>query len=241
MVDFLKAIDLPSLTTLDRARSILWFLNYNGDTNGLTGVSICKIIEAVGHPEQNISRLTKQMSKDKQNICRVPGKNTWRLRPHTQINMDQLLDSVGPLPKKIKSTDSILPTGLFKGTRSYIEKVVLQINASYDAGLFDCCAVMCRRLLETLIIEVYENSNRSKFIQTPKGNFFMFADLLRVFDTDNTFTMSRNGKTGLNEFKKLGDLSAHNRRFNARQEDISRVQNGIRIATEELLHLANLI
>ena len=37
-----------------------------------------------------------------------------------------------------------------------MEKVLSQINGSYDCALFDCTAVMCRRLLETLIIEAYE-------------------------------------------------------------------------------------
>ena len=47
-------------------------------------------------------------------------------------------------------------------------------------------------------------------------------------------------KNGLNAFKKLGDLSAHNRRFNADADDIKRVRDDLRVAAEELLHLANL-
>ena len=45
---------------------------------------------------------------------------------------------------------------------------------------------------------------------------------------------------GLRDFKNLGDLSAHNRRFNARKEDIDRVRDGLRVIVEELVHLANL-
>ena len=56
----------------------------------------------------------------------------------------------------------MLPIDLFDGTRGYIEKVVLQINASFDASLYDCCAVMCRRLLETLIIECYEANGQAE-------------------------------------------------------------------------------
>jgi len=63
--------------------------------------------------------------------------------------------------KAAKLSDSVLPRELFDGTRGYIEKVVSQINGSYDHGWYDCCAVMCRRLAETLIIEGYEEQGRS--------------------------------------------------------------------------------
>jgi hypothetical protein len=68
----------------------------------------------------------------------------------------------------------------------------------------------------------------------------MFADLLRIFEGDSAFNISRNGAQGLRDFKKLGDLSAHNRRFNAGRNDIDRVRDGIRVAAEELLHIAKL-
>jgi hypothetical protein len=99
---------------------------------------------------------------------------------------------------------------------------------------------MCRRLLEILLIEVYEASGRPEAIKGKDSNFFMLADLLNVFENDKSFHLSRNGQQGLRDFKKLGDLAAHNRRFNARKEDIDRVRDGIRVASEELLHLAKL-
>ncbi|OHA09206.1 MAG: hypothetical protein A3B37_01085 [Candidatus Sungbacteria bacterium RIFCSPLOWO2_01_FULL_59_16] len=171
----------------------------------------------------------------------MPGQNTWRLHPRGRNALDLLYEPLASLPKKTKPTDSVLPRVLFSGTRGYIENVVFQVNASYDHGLFDCCAVMCRRLLETLIIELYEGVGRSSDIKDRDKNYFMFADLLRILEADRAFHLSRNGQQGLRDFKKLGDLSAHNRRFNARKPDIDRVRDGIRVASEELLHLAKLI
>jgi hypothetical protein len=42
---------------------------------------------------------------------------------------------------------------------------------SYDATLWDCTAVMCRRLLETSIIEVYEKLGRAPEFKGRDGNF----------------------------------------------------------------------
>jgi hypothetical protein len=92
-----------------------------------------------------------------------------------------------------------------------------------------------------LLIEVYEGCGRPDDIKAGDGNFHMFASLLRIFEADSAFQLSRNAKQGLQDFKKLGDLSAHNRRFNARMEDIDRVRDGIRVAAEELLHIAKLV
>jgi len=52
--------------------------------------------------------------------------------------------------------------------------------------------------------------------------------------------MPRDWGVTLNAFKKLGDLSAHNRRFNADSDDIDRVRGKLRVAAEELLDIANL-
>jgi hypothetical protein len=207
----------------------------------MSTAAICEIIEKTGHPKQNVTRLDLQLSNDKKSVARVPGSKAWRLHPRGRLELDQLYGSLIQAPRIPRQSDSILVRNLFAGTRGYIEKVVRQANASYDIGLYDCCAVMCRRLIETLIIEVYEHVGRSNEIKSLDGHFFMLADLLRAVTKDVAFNLSRNTQRGLEEFKRLGDLSAHNRRFNAQKSDIDKIQAGLRISTEELLHLAGLI
>ncbi len=99
---------------------------------------------------------------------------------------------------------------------------------------------MCRRLLEMLIIEVYEWRNQSAQLRGADGNLHMLNGLIGVVERDQSLGLSRNGLKGLKDFKSLGDLSAHNRRFNAQASDVDRVRSGLRIAVEELLHLSNL-
>jgi integrase len=143
------------------------------------------------------------------------------------------------MPGAPKNTGSVIPLSLAT-TRGYLDRVVLQLNASYDAQLYDCCAVMCRRLLETLIIEVYEHCGRAAEVKGADGNFLMLNGLVSFFEKDTTFNVGRSGMKGLRDFKTLGDLSAHSRRFNAQKEDIDRVRDGLRVVVEELIHLAKL-
>lgn len=239
-VEFLKSVDASLTRTHDRALAVLWFASQSSD-RGLTARDICRIIEGAGHPGQNVTRMSKSLGRDKKLVSRVPGSDAWRLSPSGITKFDTTYTDKLKVKKRAKATDSVLPHELFAKTRGYIEKVVHQINASYDAGLYDCCAVMCRRLLETLIIETYETAKSEGRIKNKDGNFFMFSDLLRVLLNDSNFNVSRNAQNGLKNFKALGDQSAHNRRFNARTDDIDRVRDGMRVAAEELLHLAKLI
>lgn len=240
MDEFLLSLEHSALKTMDKAIALLWWMGREDPNVGATARQLCEIIERNGYPQQNASRLDSQLETRRSLVGKVGKTSIWRVHPRGRVKLDELYGE-HTLPKPPKATDSVLARSLFEDTRGYIEKVVRQINGSYDAELYDCCAVMCRRLLETLIIETYEHAGRSSDIKGSDSHFFMFADLLRTITQDKAFNVSRNGLKGLEEFKKLGDLSAHNRRFNAQKADIDRIRDGIRVASEELLHLSGLI
>jgi hypothetical protein len=237
-IDFLHQIESGNLTAIDRALALLWFVGREDPTIGMTPAAICAEVELSGHPKQNPSRLRKQLH-DHRGVSVAP-KGAWRLHPRARRELGVTYGfALGPRPAG--PSDSVLPTELFKGTRDYIERVVEQINKSYDTGLWDCTAVMCRRLLETLIIETYEKVGRANEIKGADGCFFMLNALISHLEGDLSFNVGRSALKGLKDFKQLGDLSAHNRRFNARQNDIDRVRDGLRVAAEELLHLSRLV
>lgn len=237
---FIRAIDAKGTNGISRAKAILWWIGREDHTVGMDAREICRAVENCGHPKQNDSRLDTQLSDDK-DVARVPNSRSWRLHPRARSSLDVTYQELVGVPAMVPETDSVVPRSLFVGTRGYLERVVRQINASYDAGLYDCCAVMCRRLLETLIIEVYEQEGRASAIKKDDSRFHMFGELLRIISSDPAFNLGRNAKKGLEDFKRLGDSSAHDRRFNARQSDIDFVRAGMRSSSEELLHLAHLI
>lgn len=134
---------------------------------------------------------------------------------------------------------SIIYPPLVKGTRTYIEKVANQINGCYEYGWFDACAVMIRRLLETLIIEVFEGYQISEKIKK-NGDFMFLRDMIAVTMNEQQFNLSRNTKNSLPKLKDIGDKSAHSRRFNAVRHDIDDIKADLRVVIQELLVLAKL-
>lgn len=134
----------------------------------------------------------------------------------------------------------IVPVSLVRGTRGYIEKVANQANGCYQNGWFDACAVMLRRLLETLIIESFEAHNIAQQIKNTQGEYYFLSDLIQRTLDERSWTIGRNAKRAMPRLKDLGDKSAHGRRFNAVRDDLEKVQGDIRVVAEELLYLAKL-
>lgn len=234
-LEFLERISELEMTMLDRAIGLLWHSGLTDARSGMTAREIAGQLHAFGYPEQNISRLERSLKDDRRTARARPAG--WRVTPGARQELNQTF-AFALRAKPIEHRDTVLPKELVAHTRGYIERVVEQINKSFDIELYDCTAVMCRRVLETLIIEVYEAKGEAARIKGADGQFMMFAGLLAVLEKDQTINLSRNGLSGLRDFKSLGDLSAHNRRFNARRPDIERIRDGLRVAVEELVHLA---
>lgn len=234
---FLRTLANLELRTIDRVLAMLWWIGVDGPAASRTTTELCVGLEASGHPKQNASRLRKALRAHR-GVATL-GQDSWRLHPNARRELDvTYAHARSPMP--LLDSDSVLPLVLFRKTRGYIERVVEQINKSYDARLFDCCAVMCRRLVETLIIEVYEARSQATDIKGSDGHFLMLSGLVSFLENDPAVHLSRSTTQGLKDFKKLGDLCAHSRRFNAERPDIDRVRDGLRVGAQELLHLAGL-
>ena len=138
------------------------------------------------------------------------------------------------------SHEPVLPHSLFANTRGYIEKIVYQINRTYEQTCYDACAVMIRRLVEVLIIEAFEHHHISSKIKNSTGDFLYLQDLVTAALSESTWNLGRNTKGGLTKLKTIGDQSAHSRRYNARRMYIDDVIIDLRTVAEEFLYLAGL-
>lgn len=168
--------------------------------------------------------------------------------PQANAIIARVRSAQGELPKLPRpseeglpaETDQVLASSLTRGTRGYIERIVTQVNATYEHGCFDACAVMIRRLLETLIIEAYEHHGMAEEIKDKGGNFLYLSELVSKAVAQKNWNLGRNSKRALNDLKAVGDRSAHSRRFIAHRADIERAIPKLRDAVQELVYLAHL-
>jgi hypothetical protein len=129
---------------------------------------------------------------------------------------------------------------LTRGTRSYIGSIAQQINGAYAQGWYDACAVMIRRLIETLIIETFEKHKAASTIKNAAGDYMFLRDLITATVATTAWNPSRNLKLALPKLKDVGDKSAHNRFFIAKRGDIQPLIGDIRTVVQELLFQSGL-
>jgi hypothetical protein len=135
----------------------------------------------------------------------------------------------------------VLPHSVVRGTRGYIERLANQANGAYENGWYDACAVMLRRLVETLIIEAFEHHKlAAKIKHKTSGDFFYLGDLIDKCLAEPSWNLSRNCKQAMPRLKDLGDKSAHSRRYNAHRGDLSPLLSDVRLVVQELVYLAGL-
>lgn len=134
----------------------------------------------------------------------------------------------------------VIPMSILKGTHGYLERVGNQINGCYSSGWYDACAVMIRRLIETLIIESFEKHGLAAKIKNTKDDFFFLKDLISACLAERTWNLSRNCKQALPRLKDVGDKSAHSRRYIGQRGDLEPLLADIRLVVQELVFLAEL-
>lgn len=99
---------------------------------------------------------------------------------------------------------------------------------------------MIRRLVETLVIEVYEHHKIEIKIKDDHGNYFFLRDLVDALLAETSWTLGRNVRSVLPKLKEIGDKAAHNRRWNAHRQDLNKVIPHLQDAAQELIALAKL-
>lgn len=137
-------------------------------------------------------------------------------------------------------TQLVVPMSILRGTRGYLEKVGNQINGCYEQGWYDGCAVMIRRLIETLIIESFEKHGLEVKIKNGQGDFLYLRDLISACLAETAWNLSRNCKQALPRLKDVGDKSAHSRRYIAQRGDLDPLLLDIRLVVQEFVYLAGL-
>jgi hypothetical protein len=138
------------------------------------------------------------------------------------------------------TNEGVLPSSVILKAPNYLQRIVIQINGCYERRWYDACSVMLRKLVESLIIEVYEKCGKGDEIKKD-GDYLMLSGLVHhILNVQKYWSLQRETKRELPDLKKLGDRAAHNRRYQATKQDIEQIRSGLRVTVDDLLHLADL-
>lgn len=234
---FARAIGQLTLTHADRAVAFLYYYNVTQEFEERSASELAADLGQEGFPRPNVTRLQEDLRRDRRTIrgrrpdtFRVDVRRLSELEAHFAEQLQHR-----PIPQ----SDSIIPTEAVAGTRTYLERLVAQINASYDAGLYDACAVLCRRFMESLILDVYISQGRHATVQNA-GVFLGLDRLIGIICSDRAVTLSRNTRGTMTDVKTVGDTAAHDRVYITQQRDLDDIKLRYRRLIDELLRASGI-
>lgn len=219
----------------DRAVAFLWYYRKTGAHEDRTAGELARDLNEEDFPKPNPSRLNIHLGNTQYTV-RGKRPKSYKISLLYLAELDALYgDLIDHI--EVPTTDSILPTEWFDGTRGYLQNLVRQINGGYDVEFYDSCAVMMRRLMETLLIEVYDNHKKADEIKED-GNFIPLERLIGKATSEKPFHWNRASKKDMDAVKRVGDIAAHDRRYEVHETDISDLKQRYRRLIQELLVLA---
>ena len=237
--EFCSHLARLDLSQPDLAVALLWFYNESGLYTDRRAPDLAKDLHEEGFTKPNVTYLRKQLTIHKK-VIQGHKKDSFKIG---RAYYDPLAHEYGDFIKreKVIVSDAILPSEWFADTgRGYLINLCEQINGSHNFGFYDCCAVICRRLMETLIIEVYVVACRTSHIEDAKNKFKPLEKLIDIVSSDSQVHLNRNSPSIFTKVKKLGDTAAHHRTHVTDPIEVNDLKDDYRRVIQELLTLSKL-
>jgi len=135
------------------------------------------------------------------------------------------------------STEFFIEPDIFKDCPAFIKHLEPQINGCWDRQWYEACALSIRRLLETLIIHLYQQRGWDSDIRGTDG-YLKLQDLVHKVCGDGRIGLGKQPKAGLQHLKLIGDVAAHDFRVRVRRSDLEQKRTELRLACERLVFIA---
>lgn len=237
LVTFGEGLAKLDLTETSLAVALIWYRVYHDRTAEVPVAALAADIHDLSLRDRiNKTRLAKNLIGHP-DVVRGKRPLTFKIK---LSRMDALTEKYEPLLKRktLKVVDHIIPASDFEGTRSYLESIVHQVNGTYQFQFFDACIVMCRRLVEILLIEAFEQTGKGGVIRDSSGNYQALSDIIAAAKSGHHIRLGRTTGKDLDQIKEAGDAGAHSRTYITKPHDIDDLKLKLRRVVSELAELA---
>jgi hypothetical protein len=237
---FATKTGLDKKRVLEKCIYVAYFLKVVKNQSEFEFDDIFTIFEQLHYPKPTVSKLKRSAVQSRSFI---KGSTASHFKLHSKV-INRLNEESPELTEKsedIVSDDTIIPESLYANTRGFIVSLSKQINSSFENNIFDGCAVLMRRLLEVLLILTYEKMGIESEIKQSDGSYMLLNGIVSNATSHNKLGLSRNTKEGLEDFRVIGNFSAHKIYYNAKRKDITSVSKNYRATIEELLYKSGII
>lgn len=232
---FIKRI--PGFENLSAANKIDYFVYFLLHEKTIKGVLPKDVLDCFHelnlNPYSNISSYLNKNSQRRKNQKFLKRNNLFFL----ESGVKGLIEKTTSNDVFIEPSNDLFPISIFDDTRKYLLGFAKEAAASYDYGLYNSCFFMLRKILETLIIELFERHSIDNKIKNNNGGYLFLSDLISKAVSENTWHLTKISREDMPKLKKLADSSVHSKRFSAKKIDIENIKTEIRIIFQELISL----
>lgn len=232
LTEYAKITKIFELSEVEKVMHLAFYIQYFDQKEKFSINNINSLLNRLGLPEPNRSRLKAKLIKSK--LFSKLNDQDFRLHGKTY---QELLENIKSYTKsqEIITDNTILPEELYVSSSGFIINISKQINASYEKKIFDGCAVLMRRLIEVLLILSYQKLKIDNEITDSNGNYFMLEKIVANASANKILKLSRNTKSCIIKFRELGNFSAHHLYYLCKKNYIEESIQEYRVAIEELL------
>lgn len=242
LLDFMEEVKLAEKIESDRAK-LLCFYHYKED--GITVFTMSDIsrwMEECNFNKPNVSRLKKNLTKGKLKafILSKENQNSIEFVPAVLqlLERDQGMLWIDTIT--IESHDELIEEAKFCGKRSYLTRLIQQINFTYGKNCYDACAVLMRRLFEVLLILVYQKKGIDADITKQDGSYKILEGIVKDAIQNRILGIPRRISKHFDSFREVGNNSAHSITYTAGKLDIDKIARDYRVMLEDLYSRAGI-
>ncbi|CAN5141399.1 hypothetical protein BH10PSE1_BH10PSE1_28730 [soil metagenome] len=219
--------------------SLLWFLTHADPALVVSAKEIGDHMQDLGiRSGVNSSRLKSNLAKHP-DVVKGRSAGTFRIKTGKSAPYEAKYADLRS-PELIPVPDNFLPVSISLGGRKHFEALRREINGAFEFGFYNSCAVMCRRLMECLLIEAFDVSGNKTAISGGDGNLLGLNDILAKAKAGSHVKLSRSAPRVADKVKDSGDAAAHSRHYITSRRDIEDLNPGFRQLISELAALARL-
>lgn len=236
---FAEQIASLTLTEADKIIAILWFHDHHIPGFEASIINLAQMTTSLTLTSNvNITRLKKNLQNNKCIIRgRLDGYIKIRLAERANLNNSyfEYINTKNPVIKF-----DLLPKSQTNGVGAFFEALGREINGCYSYEFYDGCAVLCRRMIESLLILTFTNIGHLDKIQNGK-DLMMLADIVRIAKSGQYIRLARGTDKSLDLIKEIGDRAAHHRSHVTSRPDIESMAVKFRAVISELINLAGIV
>lgn len=243
ILEFIDLSDLKNKAEMERTKFLCYYHYRETNETQFTMEIISDYMEQFGFNKPNISRLKDKLIKGKDKIM-LPSKSSkgaLEFIPAVLQSLDRDFGRAWNDTHTINSNSELIEEAKFCRKRTYLDRLIKQINFTYANNCFDASAVIMRRLFEVLLVLSYQKNGIEVAITNSQGNHLMLEGIVKDAIQNKILNISSRVCKNFDSFREVGNNSAHSITYTAGQKDINDIKINYRVMMEELYNIAGLL